>query len=82
MLMTANFLQLKVSSNGMVNIHRRKSSIFLRPTEIQGLIQDLFYARKAVSKTSEPSIIDEMAYNTEIIYLKALIQIIVKFMCK
>ena len=80
--MTANFLQVKVSSNGMLNIHRRKSSILLRPAEIQGLIQDLVYARKAISKTSEPSIIDGMAYDAESIYLKALIQIIVKFMCK
>ena len=80
--MTANFLQVKVSSKGMVNIHRRKSSILLRPTEIQGLIQDLVYARKAISKTSKPSIIDEMACDAESIYLKALIQTIVKFMCK
>ena len=60
--MTANFLQVKVSSNGMIGIHRKNSSIMLRPTEVQGLIQDLVYARKAVSRTSDPKIIDEIAH--------------------
>ena len=60
--MTANFLQVKVSSNGMIGIHRKNSSIMLRPTEVQGLIQDLVYARKAVSRTSDPRIIDEIAH--------------------
>ena len=60
--MTANFLQVKVSSNGMIGIHRKNSSIMLRPTEVQGLIQDLVCARKAVSRTSDPRIIDEIAH--------------------
>ena len=60
--MTANFLQVKVSSNGMIGIHRKNSSTMLRPTEVQGLIQDLVYARKAVSRTSDPRIIDESAH--------------------
>ena len=60
--MTANFLQVKVSSNGMIGIHRKNSSIMLRPTEVQGLIQDLVYATKAVSRTSDPRIIDEIAH--------------------
>ena len=54
----------------------------LRPTEIQGLIQDLVYARKAVSRTSGPRIIDKMNNDAKNIYLKALIEIIVKLMCK
>ena len=66
--MTANFLQVKVSSNGMIGIHRKNSSTMLRPTEVQGLIQDLVYARKAVSITSDPRIIDEMNYDAENIY--------------
>ena len=80
--MTANFLQIKVSSNGMIGIHRKNSSIILRPIEVQGLIQDLVYARKAVSRTLDPRIIDEMNYDAENIYLKALIGIITKLMCK
>ena len=60
--MTANFLQVKVSSNGMIGIHRKNSSIMLRPTEVQGLIQDLVYARIAVSRTSDRRIIDEVAH--------------------
>ena len=69
--MTANFLQAKVSSNGMIGIHRKNSWIMLRPTEIHGLIQDLVYARKAISRTSAKNM-----------YLKALIGITVKHMFK
>ena len=58
--MTANFLQVKVSSTEMIGIHRKNLSIMLRPTKVQGLIQDLVYARKAVSRTPDPRIIDEM----------------------
>ena len=43
----------------------------LRPTEIYGLIQDLVYARKAISRTSAKNM-----------YLKALIGITVKHMFK
>ena len=46
------------------------------------MIQDLVYARKAVSRTSEPRIREEMNYDAENIYLKDLIRIIVKLMCK
>ena len=46
----------------MIGIHRKNSSIMLRPTEVQGLIQDLVYARKAVSRTSDRRIIDEVAH--------------------
>ena len=44
--MTTNFLQVKVSLNRMIGFQRKNSSIMLRPTEVQGLIQDLLYARK------------------------------------
>ena len=40
------------------------------------------YARKAISRTSDPRIIDEMNCDAENIYLKALIGILVKLMCK
>ena len=30
----------------MIELHMKSSSILLRPTEVQGLIQDLVYARK------------------------------------
>ena len=40
----------------------------LRPTEVQGLIQDLVHARKAVSRTSDPRILDEMNCDAENIY--------------
>ena len=49
---------------------------------MQSLIQDLVYPRKAISRTSDPRIIDEMNCNAENIYLKALIGIVVKLMCK
>ena len=80
--MTANFLQVKVSSNRMSGINRKNSSILLRPTDVQGLILNLVYARKAISRTSDPRIIDEMNYDAENIYLKALIGIIAKLMSK
>ena len=80
--MTANFFQVKVSSNGMIGIHSKNPLIVLRPTEVQGLIQDLVYARKAISRMSDPRIIDEMNYDTENIYLKALIGIIATLKCK
>ena len=48
--MTANFLHVKVLSNEMVGIHRKNSSILLRPTKIQDLIQ--VYASKAISRTA------------------------------
>ena len=41
----ANFLQVKVSWNELTGIHRKKPSIMLIPTDVQGLIQDLVYAR-------------------------------------
>ena len=40
------------------------------------------YARKAVSRTSDPRIIDQINDDAENIYLKALIGIIAKLMCK
>ena len=49
-----------IYKNGMIELHMKSSSILLRPTEVQGLIQDLVYARKAVSRTSHPRVIDEM----------------------
>ena len=52
----------------MIGIPRKNSSIMLRPTEVQGFIQDLVYARKAVSRTSDPRILDEMNYDAENIY--------------
>ena len=79
--MTANFLQ-KNSSNRMIGIHRRNSLIMLRPLEVQGLIQDLVYARKTISRTSDPRVIDEINYNAKNIHLKALIGITAKLMCK
>ena len=82
MKMAANFLQVKICSNGMIGIHVKNASIMLRPTEVQSLIQDLVYARKAISRTSDPRIIDEMNCDAENIYLKALIGIVVKRMCK
>ena len=66
----------------MIGIHVKNASIMLRPTEVQSLIQDLVYARKAISRTSDPRIIDEMNCDAENIYLKALIGIVVKRMCK
>ena len=49
---------------------------------VHGLIQDLGYATKAISRTSDPRVIDEMNYDAENIYLKALIGIIVKLIYK
>ena len=66
----------------MIGIHRKNASIMLGPTEVQSLIQDLVYARKAISRTSNPRIIDEMNCDAENIHLKALIKIAVKLMCK
>ena len=51
-------------------------------TKLQSLIQDLVYARKAISITSDPRIIDEMNWDAENIFLKALIGIVVKRMWK
>ena len=66
----------------MIGIHRKNSSIMLRPLEVQSLIQDLVYARKAVSRTTDPRIIDEINYNAKNIHLKVLTGIITKLMCK
>ena len=54
----------------------------LQPTEAQSLIQDLVYARKAASGISDPRIIDEMNCHAEDIYLKALVGIVARLMCK
>ena len=48
MKMTDHFLQVKVLSNGMIGTHRKNSLNMLRRTEVQGLIQDLVYARKSL----------------------------------
>ena len=68
----------------MNGIQRKNESIMLRPTEVQSLIQDLVYARKAVLRTSDSRImiIDEMNCDAEHIYLKALIGIVARLMCK
>ena len=73
MKMTAYFLQVQIYSNGMIGIHRKNASIMLRPTEVQSLIQDLVYARKAISRMSDPRIIDEINCDAENTYLEALI---------
>ena len=44
--MNQNFVFVKVHGNGIVEIHRKNSSIMLRAKEIQGVIQDLIYTRK------------------------------------
>ena len=62
----------------MIGIHRKNASIMILPTEVQSLIQDLVYARKAISRTSDARVIDEMNCDAENIYLKALIGIVVK----
>ena len=49
------------------------ASIMLRPTEVQSLIQDLVYARKAISRMSDPRIVNEMNCDAENIYLEALL---------
>ena len=54
----------------------------IRPSEIQGLIQDLVYARKAATKISDPRIVDEMNIDVGIVYLNSLISIVVKLMTK
>ena len=74
--------QSKISSNRVIFIHWKNASIMLRPTEVQSLIQDLVYARKPIARTLELRIIDEMNCDAENIYLKALIGIVVKLMCK
>ena len=79
--MTANFQQVKICSNGMIGIHRKNVSIILRPTEVQSLILDLMYARKAVSRTSDQRIKDEMNCDAENVYLNALIGLVVRLMC-
>ena len=66
----------------MIGIHRKNASIILRPTKVQSLIQDLVYARKAVSRTSDQRIKDEMNCDAENIYLNALIGLVVRLMCK
>ena len=65
----------------MIGIHRKNASIMLRPTEVQSLIQDLVYSRKAFSRTSDPRIIDKMNCDAENIYLKTLIGIVARLMC-
>ena len=49
------------------------ASIMLRLTEVQSLIQDLVYARKAISRMSDPRIVNEMNCDAENIYLEALL---------
>ena len=66
----------------MIAFHRKNPFIMLQPTEVQSLIKNLVYARKAISRTSDPRIIDEMNCDAENFYLKALIGIVVKLMCK
>ena len=82
MKMAANFLQVKICSNGMIAIPRKNTSIMLQPTDAQSLIQDLMYARKAISRLSGPRIIDEINCVAENIYMKALIGTVVKLWCK
>ena len=43
----------------------------LRPTEVQSLV----YARKAISRTSDPRIVDEMNCDSDNICLKALFEV-------
>ena len=66
----------------MIAFHRKNPFIMLQPTEVQSLIKNLVYARKAISRTSDPRIIDERNCDAENTYLEALIGIVVKTMCK
>ena len=78
--MDPNFITIKVHGNGMIGIHRKNSAIMLRATEVQGVIQDLIYARKAATKAVDPRIIDEMNIDVEKVYLKTLADIVVKLL--
>ena len=82
MKMAANLIQVKICSNGMIAFHRKNPFIMLQPTEVQSLIKNLVYATKAISRTSDPRIIDERNCDAENTYLEALIAIVVKTMCK
>ena len=80
MKMAANFLQVRICSNEIIDIHGKNSLITLLLTKVQSFIKIQYMLIEP--RTSDPSIIDEINCDAENMYLKELTGIIAKLACK
>ena len=70
---SSNFLSVKICDNGTIEFI--KNVFHWWPSKIQGLIQNLFNARKTVTQTTVPGIADEMNFDWESAYLTTILKI-------
>ena len=47
----------------MTEIHKRNSTIMIKPSQIQGLMQDLSFTRKSIARHIDSRIVDEMNFD-------------------
>ena len=69
-------------NNGKVEINRKSTILTIRLSEVHGLIQDLFYALKATTRTSDPRTMHEISFDAENFYLALFTRTIIKLMVK
>ena len=70
---------MKVQTNGMIAIHQGDSTFMIHPLKMRGFIQGLGLAKlRARQQKSEKIRIDELSYQPEKLYTKALLEVLSK----
>ena len=62
----------------MIGIHQKCTTLTIRSSDIQGLIQDLLPVGKAITQNSDPRKIDEIILDAKNLYLAGISKIIKK----
>ena len=62
----------------MIGIHQKCTTLTIRSSDIQGLIQDLLPVGKAITQNSDPRKIDEIILDAKNLYLAGVSKIIKK----
>ena len=62
----------------MIGIHQKCTTLTIRSSDIQGLIQDLLPVGKAITQNSDPRKIDEIILDAKNLYLAGISKIIIK----
>lgn len=66
----------------MIQIHQKSTTLTIRSSDVQELIQDLLHVRKTTRQNSDPRIIDEIIFDAEKLYLAAFANTIKKLTYK
>lgn len=64
--------------NGMIQIHQKSTTLTIRSSDVQELIQDVLHVRKTIRQNYDPRIIDEIIFDAEKLYLAAFAKTIKK----